>query len=210
MSQSTSESNTSNYSLLGDNASPLERALEKVLSNALNNVRPPVPELKNASKTPEHLLPYLALEKQVPEWESSDSSEQKRLTVKNQPQVFKKGGTTSGIELAIEGLGGSTEIQKWYEYGGQPYAMKIVSWLQQPPTQETIARTQIRIEDSISLRDSFSLAIGYKADGQLYTGGAVVIAPRVVVGPWVPPLVESSGQIYIGGAITAAMRVMAT
>lgn len=210
MSQSTSESNTSNYSLLGDNASPLERALERVLSNALDDIHPPIPELRNAIKTPQHLLPYLALEKQVPEWESSDNEEQKRKTVKNQLQVFRKAGTTSGIELAMVGLGGTAEVEKWYEYGGKPYSMRVVSWIQHPPTEETIKRTQLRIEDSISLRDSFSLAIGYKTDGHIYTGGAVIVAPRIVVGPWVPPLVESSGQIYIGGAITAVMRVVAT
>ncbi|MCQ9065276.1 phage tail protein I [Vibrio diabolicus] len=181
MSQSISESNTSNYSLLGDNASPLEIALERVLSNALNDICPPIPELRNANKTPEHLLPYLALDKQVPEWESSDSLEQKRKTVKNQRQIFKKGGTTSGIELAIEALGGITEFKRWYEYGGDPYAMKIISWDICSPSLKNIERVKSRIEDAKSLRDSFDVGQGFLTSGNCSVAGTVQFVTKISV-----------------------------
>lgn len=207
MSQSISTSSTSNYTLLTENASPLERALEKVFTKALDGVAPPLPELRDANKIPRHLLPHLAAERQVTEWNPSDPEYQKRTTAKNQKLVFKKAGTIEGIGLAVEGLGGDTTVQKWFEYGGPPYQMKITNWSQNSPTQDVLERTIKRVDDAKSLRDTFIVGLGFRSAGKQYVGGGVTIAPRINIGPWVPPSPEAVGFTYVAGSVTAAMRV---
>lgn len=209
MSQLISESSPSNYSLLTDNASPLEKALEKSFSKLLNEIQPPVPQLRDPLKVPIKALPHLAAEKQVQEWSPDDVEEQKRLTVKNQCQVFQKAGTVSGIQLALEGLGGDVEVLKWHQYGGEPYSMKTRVWISSAPTVEMLSRVGARIIETKSERDSFSLGVGVKSLGKIYTGGAVQIAPRLIIGPWIPPVIQAESSIYNGGAIVAAFKVIA-
>ncbi|HFQ5115484.1 TPA: phage tail protein I [Vibrio vulnificus] len=208
MSQSISPSRQFEFTLFTDNASPLERALERAFTRTLEGISPPVPELLHADATPESVLPYLAAERQVPDWSPTDSPVVKRATVQQQKSVFRLCGTISGLDLAVSSLGGESDIKKWYEYEGAPFGLKIISWVKEPPTPETLARVALRLESAKSERDSFSLAVGFKASGSVYVGGAVVSAPRVLVGPWVPPIIEASGAQYVGGAVQSVMRVI--
>lgn len=207
MSQSISESNTSNYSLLGDNASPLEIALERVLSNALNDICPPIPELRNANKTPEHLLPYLALEKQVPEWESSDSAEQKRQTVKNQLQVYKTQGTRHGIMLALAGLGGRADIRPWYAYGGKPYQMQINYWITSLPPVDLFNRIDARISDAKSERDDYECNVGLSGTLDVNVAMFQASSSVVTVNPWYASELKGDMQISVGIAATSLNEI---
>lgn len=209
MSQSTLPSSLITYSVLPDNRSHLERSIELSLSEQLYSIKNPYPELLNAYKTSIDVLPYLAAEKQVADWSSSDSEIEKRSTVANQYQVFKKAGTIAGIRLALSSLNSETEIQRWYEYGGQPYHMRIRVWITAAPDEERLYRLSQRITHAKSERDAFSLGVGIKQKGSIYTGGAVYLAPRMIFGPWIPPVISAKGAIFSGGAIVSAFKVIA-
>ena len=60
---------SSKYSLLPDNRSPLERGLELAFTELLTSMVSPFPDLLNAHKTPTHMLPYLAQDRGVLEWD---------------------------------------------------------------------------------------------------------------------------------------------
>lgn len=185
MSQSTSESNTNNhYSLLTDNASPMERALEHAFKTMLERIAPPIPELNDAEKAPTKLLPYLAAERMVQEWSSDDTPENKRKTIGNQKQVFRKAGTMAGIKLAVSGIGGETDIQRWYEYAGEPYHMKARVWINKPINLDTINRLSHRVNNAKSERDTVLLSVGAKTDASLQIGMAASMASNIEVMPY--------------------------
>jgi phage tail P2-like protein len=207
LSQSTLPSALKTYSVLPDNRSALERGLELALSEQLYAVPQPYPELLNAKKTPLAMLPYLAADRQVVDWNSNDSDAEKRATTHNQYQVFKLSGTRAGIRLALEGLNGETEIQRWHEYGGEPYHMRVRVWITAAPDEERLQRLNQRIIEAKSERDVFSLGVGVKQSGNIYVGGAVYLAPRLIVGPWIPPVLSARGHIYSGGAVISAFKV---
>jgi phage tail P2-like protein len=207
LSQLTSPSELSSYSFLPDNRSALERGLELAFSEALYATPSIYPDLLNANKTLLNALPYLAAERQVVDWSSSDSEVEKRSTTANQYQVFKLSGTRAGIRLALDGLNGETEIQRWHEYGGEPYHMRVRVWITAAPDEDRLQRLNQRIIEAKSERDVFSLGVGVKQSGKIYVGGAVYLAPRLIVGPWIPPVLSARGHIYSAGAVISAFKV---
>lgn len=205
MSQSTSESNTnSHYSLLTDNASPMERALEHAFKTMLERIAPPIPELNDAEKAPTKLLPYLAAERMVQEWSSDDTPENKRKTIGNQKQVFRKAGTMAGIKLAVSGIGGETDIQRWYEYAGDPYHMKARVWINKPINLDTINRLSHRVNNAKSERDTVLLSVGAKTDAHLQVCTTTVIAPGIEIMPYTVTELNSQTELHISSASSAA------
>jgi phage tail P2-like protein len=197
------------HSVLPDNRSSLERALELALSQQLYQVEHLYPQLLDAQKAPLSVVPYLALDKQVSEWSSEDSEQEKRTTADHQWRVFRLSGTMAGIRLALEGLNGETEIQRWHEYGGEPYHMRIRVWVTSAPDAGMVARVSSRIDEAKSERDVYSLGVGVKQRGLLHVAGAVQMAPTLIIGPWVPPVIQASCQLSTGGAAIAAIKVIA-
>lgn len=189
------------YSVLPANKTKLERALELAFIQHLYAITAPMPELLNGYKTPAEALPYLAMENQVPDWNPEDTEQNKRHTVANQWLVTRKAGTIAGIELATEGLGGTTEIKAWHEYGGQPYHMKITTWVDKAPTLDVITSTKRRIEHAKSGRDVFTLGIGTQTHGEVFVGGFIATAPAVTLGEWAPPQIHFEGALFSGGVI---------
>lgn len=209
MSQSKSTLSQTVYSVLPDNHSHLERALELSFSSALYSVDHLYPELLDATKIPVEFLPYLATERQVLDWSNEDLEIEKRLTTSNQWNVFKLSGTRAGIKKALAGFGGETEIINWYDSGGDPYHMNIRVWISKAPTEQMLTRVSNRIAETKSERDTFKLGVGLKAVGKLFVGGVVQLAPSLIIGPWIPPLIKSYGNIYNGGVIVSAFKVIA-
>ena len=205
MSQSTSESNTNNhYSLLTDNASPMERALEHAFKTMLERIAPPIPELNDAEKVPTNLLPYLAAERMVQEWSSDDTPENKRKTIGNQKQVFRQAGTMAGIKLAVSGIGGETDIQRWYEYAGAPYHMKARVWIDKPINLDTINRLSHRVNNAKSERDTVLLSVGAKTDASLQVCATTATASNTEVMPYSVTELNTQTELHTKAASIVA------
>lgn len=102
MSQSTLPSALKTYSVLPDNRSALERALELSLTQQMYAVDHPYPQLLDAWHTSIDVVPYLAAERQLPVWDTADSEHVKRSLAGNAWQIRQLSGTRAGLNMALE------------------------------------------------------------------------------------------------------------
>lgn len=90
-------------SLLPKNSSRLERALETAVTGYDNAAQ--VPALWNGDTCPKGLLPWLAWEVSVDDWETDWSEEKKRAAINGSLDIHEQKGTPAAIlnALAIRG-----------------------------------------------------------------------------------------------------------
>ena len=181
MTQSKLPLSLREHSLLPDNRSHLERALELALAEELYDIEQLFPELLFAQQTPLHALPSLAADKLVPDWSSDDSEQEQRDTADNSWRVHQRAGTIAAIAESMKGLSAEITIDKWFEYGGQPYHFRIMALTTRALDTALAERIARRVDDVKSERDSYELSLGVRDEGRFYFAGASVLAPRVTI-----------------------------
>lgn len=67
------------------------------------------------------VLDILARDFKVDWWDPEYSIEEKRRTLKGSWRVHKTLGTKAAVETAIRAIYPLTTVEKWFEYGGEPY-----------------------------------------------------------------------------------------
>ena len=189
-----------------DNRTLIEESLEYAWDRILKQSTSPYPDLKNPMLTPDEFVVLLASERGVADWQPADTIEQQRKTTDKAFPIHSKAGTRTGLKSALFALGFDAEIKK----AELPYSIQITSWSGHGIGNDVLGRVYSRTVQYKSERDSFSIRVGVKSQGVIFFGGAVVSAPKVIIGPWVPPIIESAGNVYTGGAVIAALRVVAT
>lgn len=195
------------FSVLPDNRSPLERAIELSLSHQLFSIELPQPFLFDAEQVPEYLLPYLASENLVTDWSPDDALSIRRETTKNQPIVYRQAGTLKGVSDAIKSFGGDVDIEKWYQYGGEPYHLRVIYWFDGVFTADSYYRLNARLEQAKSERDVIDLTLGLKADGDMVVGSSVQVTAVFSGGPYEPELDGVSGGRGEGGTIQILAKI---
>ncbi len=151
-------------SLLPDNRTTLETALEKTLASHLAQIDSPYPNLWNPATVSPELLPYLAHAKGVPDW-GDDTDAAKRDTVANIWPVQGKAGTRAAVKAAVDGLGFDAEVKR----GDGAYQLQVDLWREDVGTVEPdiVARARRRIDYAKSERDSLGITLSASADGWL-------------------------------------------
>lgn len=74
---------------------------------------------------PENLLDILAYDFKVDWWDPEYSLEEKRRTLKTSWKVHKTLGTKAAVELALSAVYPGTEVEEWFEYGGEPHHFRV-------------------------------------------------------------------------------------
>ena len=164
------------HSLLPDNRTLLERALEQTISQSLLNLDSVYPHLWDPYKTPDHLLAYLAHAKGVPDW-GEDTQQAKQETVANIWPVQRQAGTRKAVKQAVDALGVDASVSR----GAEPFHLKVDLWREDVGTLEAdiLARARRRIGYVKSERDVIDLTLNASSDVTLYVGmssGAACIA----------------------------------
>lgn len=101
-------------SVLPSNATKYERVLEKVCSRSFS-LPVLIDKLRNPSTCPQSVLPWLAYELSVDEWNEDWGAEQKRQVVARSIAVHKKKGTRGALEDALGALGIGVRVIEWFE-----------------------------------------------------------------------------------------------
>ena len=214
MSQSKSTLSQTVYSVLPDNHSHLERALELSFSSALYSVDHLYPELLSAQNTPIAVVPYLAVEKQIAIWESDDSSQVKRDVTATAWKVRRLSGTQAGLKVALTAFGFESEINAWHQQipPKTPYSLDIIAWEKgNKPVNVAHAKKLIAyIADTKSERDTVELSLVYGVETELGLAGA--LAPPVTVKEsqseasiW--PMPDATVSLNVSGVIHPAINV---
>lgn len=119
-----------NDSLLPQNATPFELAVEDVIATRLSALADSVPTIRtlwNPWTCPLSFLPWLAWTLSVDEWESDWSEQVKRQTVAGAMEIHRHKGTPWAVEqsMILAGIP-FAEVSEWYEYSGSPGHFRII------------------------------------------------------------------------------------
>ena len=119
---------TTSGTILPDNSTPLERALD---TTADKRLALDTPKPMDVESLPAHLLSHLALTLSVDVWEENWSETSKRTVLKQAIQTHMHKGTVRSLRevLAYEGVG--IEVLEWYDQRpqGRPrtFVLKMTS-----------------------------------------------------------------------------------
>ena len=214
MSQSKLPSALKTYSVLPDNRSALERALELSLSEQLYAVPHPYPQLLDAWQTNIDVLPYLAAERQLPVWDTADTEHVKRNLAGNAWQVRRLSGTRAGLNMALESFDFLSEIKPWYKQTpqAQPYSLEIVAWEKgnKPVNVANVKKLLAYIEDTQSERDQIELSLMFGVETGLGLAGARAPTTNIKdtcgeAGLW--PMPDANLSLSVAAAVPPAVNI---
>lgn len=112
--------------LLPPNSTQFERQFSAAFSR-ISDIETPARSFNLPFVAPKVILPWLAWEKSVDDWQKDWSEEQKRQTISSSYHVHCHKGTVSALERALSSVGYQTQVQEWFNMQpqGQPYTFKI-------------------------------------------------------------------------------------
>ncbi|MGE4169147.1 MAG: phage tail protein I [Candidatus Margulisiibacteriota bacterium] len=115
-------------SLLPNNASNQERALEATLSR-ISDVPVSIRQIWNPDTCPETFLPWLAWSFSIDNWSPDWSASQKRETIKTAMIVHQRKGTIGAVRSALESLGYLLQVIEWFQEEdtpADPYTFRVL------------------------------------------------------------------------------------
>lgn len=187
-------------SLLPDNSSAIERGLEAAFAELLESIAPPFPELLDPQRTPANVLPYLAADRGVREWNTNAPEDEKRATVAAVWPTKRLAGTRRALELAVRSLGLEPEVIAWHKAdpAGLPYSLHVVAVNRAALDANTQDRLQTRLEEAKAERDVLTLEIVGESRGWAYVGAATYDGDITTIYPYAAEDTEVTGPFYIG------------
>lgn len=214
MSQSKLPSALKTYSVLPDNKSSLERALELSLSQQIYAVSNPYPQLLDAQNTSIDVVPYIAAERQLPVWDTLDPEHVKRNLAGNAWKIRRLSGTRAGLHMALESFDFMSEIKPWHQQTpmGEPYSLEIVAWEKgnKPVNVDNAIKLLAYIEDTKSERDNIELSLMFGVEKGLGMAGAIASVTNInntsaEAGLW--PMPDANTFFAIAGAVSPAINI---
>ena len=176
--------------LLPSNATPLERALETAVVEALD-VPVVVGTLGSPADIPEALLPWLAWQLSVDHWDEGWTSERKRSVVAASIEVHREKGTARSLRRALDALGHELRLQEAHEFAGDAGALRVDVFVRDEPITAEAQTSILRaIEDSKNVRswlDRLRLYLSSRTTARVVAGvraGEIVGIPAE---PYTPP-----------------------
>lgn len=112
--------------LTSNNQTPIMLTLEQVMRMF---EQLPIEDLNNfwnPLKCREDLLPYLASQLGVTNWDNTWGITQKRQVCLNAILVSKHKGTVGALKRALASLGFSTEVIEWFNNNGTPMTAEVI------------------------------------------------------------------------------------
>ncbi|WP_175404904.1 phage tail protein I [Marinomonas sp. FW-1] len=211
MSQSKLPLTLKTYSVLPDNRSPLERALELALSEALYSIDHPYPELLNAQKTPKGVITTLGIDRQVPVWDSTDTEQVKRDRTQQAWRNRQLSGTRAGFIKALGQMGFGADVTPWFKKPNElePYYFQIwVYAADRVLTPEINARIDQLLTEMKSERDSYVMDLARESISTPRIAVAAEIGITMTSTPFVPAGSETNALTHTG--IAQHLRIIST
>lgn len=191
-------------SLLPDNRTLLETALEKTLGEQLQAIPVPFPEVWSPKQVPVALLPWLAQAKGLQHWDAAAPESEHRLAVASIWPMQREGGTRAAIRRALEAAGFTAEIVPWYRMqpAGTPYSLQVTGWAESKPiTEEQRLGLLRRLQDAVSERDEITVRVGRQSSARPTVAASIQLSRLVTVQPYVVTELNSSGAPNVAAGV---------
>ncbi len=111
--------------LLPANATPFERSLAATFER-IQSIPVPIRAVKDPQACPLAILPWLAWERQVAEWDAGWTEVQKRTVVASSYDLHRHAATRWAVVTSISQLGFAVQHQCWFEYGDTAHRFRLV------------------------------------------------------------------------------------
>lgn len=186
--------------LLPPNATPNEKAMHAAVMSQMPADRfDEINTYKDPQTCPEYLLPYLAWERGVDEWDTNWSTQTKRDVIASAPEEQSHGGTVYAVKQALASLGFEMTLTESWQDGGLPHSFKLFASLNQlngitlddeayklihrKVTRAKPVRSQYDLQFGLSLNSPYKL--GFAANAIALARGAARVAqtqPEAAIG----------------------------
>jgi len=174
----------SDASLLPPNATAAERALASAAAR-LTALEVPHRTLHDGLTAPEALLPWLAWEYSVDEWDTTWSEEQRRGSIAASIAIHRHKGTIGAVRAGLAGIGINVQVQEWFAQIplGEPGTFHLlINASQYPVTLGNLHQLIAVLEQSKNLRSHMTLGqLSAVTTSQLYTAGTSCSGQDVLV-----------------------------
>lgn len=129
------------------------------------------------------LLDILAVDFKVDWWDADADVDEKRKTFKAHWEVHRKLGTPGAVRTAISTIYESTDIEEWFDYGGEPYHYRILinlgkEWMNDEKFQCVLQRARFYVNLRSVLE---SVVFHSERQSKIYVGTAGHYGERITL-----------------------------
>jgi len=167
-------------SLLPPNATPLERAFEKV-TERFDDLPTPMRDLWNADTCPAELLPWLAWALSIDTWQPYWPEHVKRARIRMALEIQRRKGTAQSVRQVVAAFGGAVQLREWWQQDppGPPHTFEMVLTLTgeggETATAKYVDDVIAEVSRTKPVRSHFTFTQGVQAT----FGVGVIFAARV-------------------------------
>lgn len=198
--------------LLPGNATALELAFDEALARRWEALPrgETIPDALSWERCAVPLLPFLAWEWSVDEWDPAWPEAQHRAAIASSWELHGAKGTVTGIERAVGQLGYGATIQEWFSYGGQPFRFRLAvdsparpAWSAADYAQ--LYRVAIRAKNVRSYLETLQLHVT-GPEVPIYVGA--VVRSRIRIRPSTEPVANIGAQfpVFVGAVMRTRIR----
>lgn len=194
----------STQSLLPDNRTVIESALEQVLVAKLQAIPFVCPELWRADEVPVDLLPWLAQAKGVQRWGVDQSEAERREAVNSIWPLQSESGTRAAIARAMAAAGFEAEVVPWHKLQpkGEPYELQVTGWADRKPIAEEQRQDLLRrVGEAISERDVLTVRVGRQSRAGYRVAAVAQLGKLLTVSPYVVTLIEGQAGPGVAASV---------
>jgi phage tail protein, P2 protein I family len=188
--------------LLPSNANAYERALSLAVAFGDDILPEDIKTLWRPQEAAARFLPFIAWGLHVDFWRDTLPEQVKRDLISGAYEWHRIEGTFGAIRRICDAVFGETQVQAWFEYGGEPYGFRVLTdgKLSGP---EDWAALREAIWFAQALRDSLDVVeISRELSTHLYCGMRMIKSGQKQIG--LPSPKPRQSRIYAGCAISKA------
>ena len=168
--------------ILPPNASAHEKAMHQAVMSQMPTGRfDEINTYKDPALCPEYLLPYLAWERGVDEWDSQWSTETKRNVIAGAPEEQAHGGTVYALKQALNSLGFGLTLTESWQTDGVPHTFTLFAPLNSVDkginlSAETYKLIHRKVQRTKPVRSLYALQFGIGFNSLISINGATIAA----------------------------------
>ncbi|MFG1414054.1 phage tail protein I [Xanthobacter sp. VTT E-85241] len=199
-------------SLLPGNATPLESALSEAFAEAFAGLPDPrsIPTALDPAACDVRLLPFLAWEWSVDEWQPEWPEAVKRATIAASWDVHAHKGTPYALQRALDPLGYGAQVTEWFLTARPAYTFRLA--ITDPANGEwrgaaldSLYRTTLRAKNVRSYLEATNLRLP-GSQSPIFAGA--MVRTRIRVRPNADPVTILSAipPVFVGAMVRTRIR----